>query len=267
MTHCPGRPAKPSTLLYDDWFIQSGVRLQIPNSLLSSALCPQRQLDYSARKQSHKCPRQGCWGGAYPSPAEELVCLNAPLIWLNALSRVGMGANRILLNASDSQLTNPERYTILAMATNVLIASFHPTARGLSAVIRLDLYLRKPNASVLSRKKDKWGLMYRDTAPQQLKTYQSDDDPPPRRILILDQLYVRWCAMTVLSGDILPNLTYLPHEQNIAQQVNYIASSGTHAPQSQPSVVQGAVIPTANIQQLSNAATLMLGPCPIAHPL
>ena len=65
-TPCMGKHANPCTIIYEDWFVKDGKRLQGPNFPLPEDLSHSRHLDYDARKQSRKCPRSGFWCRVVP---------------------------------------------------------------------------------------------------------------------------------------------------------------------------------------------------------
>ena len=69
-TPCSGKRVKPATLMYDDWFIQSGERVRGANFPLAAELCTQHRLDYAERKTKTKCATFGCWSKGVPNPTK-----------------------------------------------------------------------------------------------------------------------------------------------------------------------------------------------------
>ena len=67
-TVCSGKNVKPSTLTYDDWFIQHGDRVRSANFPLVAELCAAHRLDYAGYKTKYKCTQLGCWRRGVPSP-------------------------------------------------------------------------------------------------------------------------------------------------------------------------------------------------------
>ena len=74
---CAGRRVKPNTLMYDDWFIQSGQRVCGPNLPLVAELRSKRHPEYSSRKEMYKCSKTGCLGRACPPPIRVVSSPNA----------------------------------------------------------------------------------------------------------------------------------------------------------------------------------------------
>ena len=70
-TVCSGKNVKPSTLMYDDWFIQHGDRVRSANFPLVAELCAAHRLDYAGYKTKYKCTQLGCWRRGVPSPMGE----------------------------------------------------------------------------------------------------------------------------------------------------------------------------------------------------
>ena len=58
---CEGKKIKPSTLMYDEWFIQHGDRVRNANFPLTAELCAQHRLGYADYKTKNKCTQIGCW--------------------------------------------------------------------------------------------------------------------------------------------------------------------------------------------------------------
>ena len=70
-TLCQGGSVKPSTLMYDDWFIQHGERVRSANFPLVAELRTQHRLDYAGHKRKYKCTHLGCWRKVAPTPTGE----------------------------------------------------------------------------------------------------------------------------------------------------------------------------------------------------
>ena len=68
-----------STLMFDDWFIQSGKRVYDTNFPQVAELRSHHRMTYTARKEANKWSAVGRWGGGVPASIGGILFLGFPL--------------------------------------------------------------------------------------------------------------------------------------------------------------------------------------------